>query len=77
VTLDLQPGETATERGDRVQREREAKVRPIIEKHCETMIRAAGFAARMSLMGYGPHVVTRDTDLPRELADWVNRGCKP
>lgn len=68
--------ETATERGMRVQKEREAEVRPVIEKYAEWMIRLAGIMARDGLSGLSPHVAARDSSLPRELAEWVKNGCK-
>lgn len=69
--------ETATERGDRVQRERERQVREILTPMVERIIRTAGLAARDAQMGYGPHLATRDSGLPREFQDWIKRGCKP
>lgn len=68
--------ETATQRGDRVQRERMDKVRPLIEDYAERMIRLAGVIARDSLMGVSPHVAGRTSRLPRELREWVQKGCR-
>jgi hypothetical protein len=73
----IRPNETATQRGDRVQREREKKVRAILEPMVERIIRTAGRAARDAQIGYGPHLATRDSGLPREIQEWIKNGCKP
>jgi hypothetical protein len=67
--------ETATERGDRIQREREKEVRSILQPMVERIIRTAGMAARDAQMGYGPHLACRDSGLPREFQEWIKNGC--
>jgi hypothetical protein len=69
--------ETATQRGDRIQREREKQVRTVLTPMVERIIRTAGRAARDAQMGYGPHLACRESGLPREIQDWIKNGCKP
>lgn len=68
--------ENATQYGDRLQRWREKQVREVLEPMVPRIIRVAGLAARDAQMGYGPHLATRDSGLPREIQDWIKNGCK-
>ncbi len=69
--------ETATQRGDRIQRKREREVRAVLTPMVARIIRTAGRAARDAQMGYGPHLATRDSGLPREIQEWIKGGCRP
>lgn len=72
--------ETATERGDRIERERVDAVRPIIRRQAELMLGLAGTIARDAASGISSqvgYVQAVRSGLNRDLAEWVRRGCKP
>ena len=68
--------ETATS-AEIVSNASEKEVLAIIGPMSKRIARVAGVAARDALMGYEPHLATRDSGLPREIQDWIKGGCLP
>jgi hypothetical protein len=63
------------EETDRLVREAMKEAGATFDALRDEIVRCAGWRVRWQRNGYGAHVATRDSKLPRDLREWVQKGC--